>query len=92
MSIVGPIGDWRGYSRPEVDVFVNGSTSIPLTTSVRLDHAPMRHVHREFECAPGPGHLSLPLTDLFDRDVARVNEMVGDDFRHRRGLCSAVGL
>ena len=76
MSIVGPISDWRGYLQLDVDLFVDGTAPMPIWISVRLDHAPVPHVYREFECAPGRCHLVLGLTDLFNRDVARVNEVV----------------
>jgi len=71
-----PIADWRGYSTLDVEVFVDGSTPLPITISVRLDHAPVEHVYRTFDCAPGPCRLALPFADLFDRDVARVNAVV----------------
>jgi len=71
-----PIADWRRYSALDVDVFVDGATPLPITISVRLDHAPVDHVYRTFHCAPGPCHMTLRLADLFERDVARVNAVV----------------
>lgn len=71
-----PIADWRRYSVLDVDVFVDGATPLPITISVRLDHAPVDHVYHTFNCAPGPCRLTLQLADLFDRDIARVNAVV----------------
>ena len=88
---MGPIGDWRGYSQLDLDLFVDSSAPMPIAISVRLDNAPVRHVFREFECAPGPCHLTLPLTDLFDRDVARVNEVVIYSLRVAAGRSFYLG-
>ena len=71
-----PIAQWQRYSELDVDVFVEGETPIPITISVRLDNAPVDHVSRAFDCLPGPCRLAVPLADLFDRDVARVNAVV----------------
>lgn len=75
LNIVEPIDDWRGYSYLDVELFVRGSTSMPITLSIRFD-ASVPHVYREFECAAGPCHLELKLPDLFDREVLRVSEVV----------------
>jgi hypothetical protein len=71
-----PLDDWRPYSVLTIDAFVAGSAPLPVTVSVRLDHAAGDHVYRTFTCTPGPCRISLPLTDLFDRATARVNAVV----------------
>ena len=71
-----PIADWRPYAALAVDVYIEGSQPLPIHISVRIDNAPVDHVYRTFECAPGPCPLLLPLDGLFDRDAARVNAVV----------------
>lgn len=86
-----PISDWRRYAELEVDVFVDGSAPMPITISVRLDQAPVDQVYRAFDCAPGPCHLRLPFTDLFDRSVARVNTVVIYSRRAQAGRVFYLG-
>jgi hypothetical protein len=86
-----PIADWSAYSQIAVDAFVEGSTPMPLTISVRIDHADVDHVYREFTCAPGPCLLRLPFSDLFDRNVARVNAVVIHSRRDQRGRVFYLG-
>jgi len=86
-----PIADWRRYAKLDVDVYVDGSTSMPIAISVRLDKAPVDHVYRSFECAPGPCRLQLPLGELFDRDVARVNAVVIYSGRAQAGRVFYLG-
>jgi hypothetical protein len=71
-----PMADWRGYRALAVDLYVEGDEPLPVTLSVRLDNAPVDHVYRTFDCAPGPCSIRLPLAGLFDADVARVNAVV----------------
>ena len=71
-----PLDDWRPYSALTIDAYVAGSAPLPVTVSVRLDHAAVDHVYRTFACAPGPCRITLPLTGLFDRATARVNAVV----------------
>ena len=71
-----PIDDWRQYETLSVDAYVEGALPLPITISVRLDNAPVDHVHRTFDCAPGPCAIRWPLESAFDRDVARVNAVV----------------
>jgi hypothetical protein len=71
-----PIADWRPYTALAVDVYVEGTQSLPVHISVRLDNAPVAHVYRTFDCAAGPCSMLLPLAGLFDRDTARVNAVV----------------
>jgi hypothetical protein len=86
-----PIADWSAYSLIEVDAFVEGSTPMPITISVRIDHAKVDHVYREFTCAPGPCRLQLPIADLFDRSVARVNAVVIHSRHDQRGRVFYLG-
>lgn len=86
-----PIADWRAYSRIDVDAFVEGSAPMPITISVRIDHAAVDHVYREFMCAPGPCRLQLPFTDLFDRNVARVNAVVIHSRHDQQGRVLYLG-
>jgi len=86
-----PIADWRRYAELDVDVYVGGATSMPITISVRLDKAPVDHVYRTFDCGPGPCRLQLPLAGLFDRDVARVNAVVIYSSRAQAGRVFYLG-
>ncbi len=86
-----PIADWRSYSALLVDVYVAGSAPLPITISVRLDHAPMDHVYRTFDCGPGPCRITLRLAGLFDQDVARVNAVVIYSTRRYAGRTFYLG-
>ena len=86
-----PITDWSAYSQIDVDAFVEGSTPLPLTISVRIDNADVDHVFREFMCAPGPCRLQLPISGLFDRNVARVNTVVIHSRHNQRGRVFYLG-
>jgi hypothetical protein len=86
-----PIADWRPYSELEVDVFVAGDALLPVSVSVRLDNAPVDHVYRTFDCAPGQCKIELPLNGLFDRDVARVNAVVVYTSRAATGRVMYIG-
>ena len=86
-----PIADWNAYSQIDVDVFVEGSTPMPITISVRVDHADVDHVYHEFTCAPGPCRLQLRFSDLFDRNVARVNAVVIHSRQDQRGRSFLLG-
>ena len=89
--LADPIPDWRRYSTLEVDAFVEGRAPMPITISVRLDHASVDHVYRQFTCAPGPCRLQLPFADLFDRAVARVNAVVIYSERDQAGRMFFLG-
>jgi hypothetical protein len=84
-----PVADWRPYSELDVDLFVDGEAPMPITISVRLRGAD--HIYREFECAPGPCRLRLPLVGLFDRDVARVSMVVIHSLRSQAGRVVYLG-
>jgi hypothetical protein len=86
-----PTPDWRRYSTLDVELFVDGRSPMPITISVRLDHAPVDHVYRRFTCAPGPCRLQLPFADLFDRAVARVNAVVIFSERDQAGRMFYLG-
>lgn len=86
-----PIADWRRYAALDVDVYVDGSVPMPITISVRLDKAPVDHVYRTFECAPGPCRIQLRLAGLFDRDIARVNAVVIYSSRAQAGRVFYLG-
>ena len=90
-----PISDWHVYTTLAVDAFVEGAASLPISISVRLDNAPVDHVYRTFNCAPGPCVIVWPLAGLFDRDVARVNAVVfytGRDYGGRVVYLGRVAL
>jgi len=90
-----PISDWRRYTMLAVDAYVDATQPLPITISVRLDDAPVDHVYRTFDCAPGPCAMVLPLVGLFDRDVARVNAVVihsGRDYAGRVVYLGRVAL
>ncbi len=84
-----PVSDWRRYSELDVDLFVVGTLSMPITVSVRLGGAD--HVFRQFECAPGSCRLRLQLAGLFDRDVARVSMVVVHSLRTQAGRIVYLG-
>ncbi len=86
-----PVADWSAYSQIDVDAFVEGSTPMPLTISVRIDNADVDHVYHEFTCAPGPCRLQLPFSRLFDRNVARVNAVVIHSRRDQTGRVFYLG-
>jgi len=86
-----PIADWRPYGELEIDVFVAGDSLLPVSVSVRLDNAPVDHVYRPFDCAPGQCKLELPLNGLFDRNVARVNAVVVYTSRAAAGRVLYIG-
>ena len=86
-----PIADWQPYATLAVDIYVEGAQPLPIIISVRLDNAPVDHVYRPFECAPGPCRLLLPLGGLFDRDRARVNAVVIYSTRDAAGRTLYLG-
>lgn len=86
-----PIPDWQRYSALELDAFIEGTSPMPITISVRLDYAPVDHVYRQFVCAPGPCRLQLPFAELFDRAVARVNAVVIFSERDQAGRMFYLG-
>ena len=46
LVLTDPIPDWRRYSTLDVDVFVEGRSPMPITISMRLDHASVDHVYQ----------------------------------------------
>ena len=86
-----PIADWGAYNELDVDVFVGGDSLLPVSVSVRIDNAPVDHVYRNFDCAPGQCKIVLPLKGLFDRDVARVNAVVIYSSRAAAGRVLYIG-
>lgn len=86
-----PLADWRPYSTLQVDTYVAGSAPLPITISVRLDQAPVDHVYRTFECAPGPCRITLQLTKLFNTNIARVNAVVIYSTRRYAGRTFYLG-
>jgi hypothetical protein len=86
-----PLDDWQAYSALTVDAYVAGATPLPVTVSVRLDHADVDHVYRSFDCGPGACRITLPLTDLFDRRRARVNAVVIYSERAYAGMTLYLG-
>ena len=62
-----PISDWVAFSELDADVFVEGTTPMPITVSIRLRGAAVDHVYRTFQCDPGPCRLRYRLDGLFDR-------------------------
>ena len=86
-----PISDWRPYRELDVDVFVAGDSPLPVSVSVRIDNAPVDHVYRTFDCAPGECKIELPLSGFFDRDVARVNAVVVYTNRAAAGSVLYIG-
>jgi len=86
-----PISDWRAFSELDADVFVDGTRPMPITISIRLRGAKVDHVHREFQCAPGPCRLQYRLDGLFDRDVARVTMVVLHSLRSQAGRTFYLG-
>jgi hypothetical protein len=86
-----PLDDWRAYSVLTVDAYVTDTAPLPITVSVRLDHADVDHVYRTFDCAPGPCRIALPLTGLFDRARARVNAVVVYSQRRYAGRTLYLG-
>src|SRR6185295_17300219 len=86
-----PISNWSAFSELDADVFVVGTASLPITISIRLRGAAVDHVHREFQCGPGPCHLQYHLDGLFDRDVARVTMVVAHSVRSQAGRTFYLG-
>ena len=91
VSIVDPIDDWSRYTQLDVDGFVPGPEPMPVTISIRIDHADVDHVYRTFACGPGPCRLRLPLEALFDRAVSRVNAVVIYSNRAQAGRVLYLG-
>jgi hypothetical protein len=86
-----PISDWRPYAELQIDAFVGGDALLPVSVSVRLDNAPVDHVYRTIDCAPGQCKIEIPLDGLFDREVARVNAVVIYSSRAARGRVLYIG-
>lgn len=86
-----PIPNWRAYSQLDADVFVDGTSPMPITISIRLRGAGVDHVFQEFQCAPGPCHLRYQLDGLFDRSVARVTMVVLHSVRSQAGRTFYLG-
>jgi hypothetical protein len=86
-----PISDWRQYATLSVAAYVEGSLPLPITISIRLDNAPVDHVYRTFDCAPGPCAIRWPLESAFDRNVARVNAVVMHSTRGYAGRVVYIG-
>jgi hypothetical protein len=88
-------GTRRGLVSSRIGVPVAVSLLIgalwPAAAAYRIDHADADHVYREFTCAPGPCRLQLPFSDLFDRNVARVNAVVIHSRRDQRGRVFYLG-
>ena len=86
-----PISDWVAFSELDADVFVEGTTPMPITVSIRLRGAAVDHVYRTFQCDPGPCRLRYRLDGLFDRDVARVTMVVVHSVRSQAGRTFYLG-
>ncbi len=86
-----PISNWRAYSELDADVFVDGTSSMPITISIRLSGANVDNVYQAFECAPGPCRLRFRFDGLFDRSVARVTMVVVFSQRSQAGRTFYLG-
>jgi hypothetical protein len=86
-----PISNWRAYSELDADVFVDGTSPMPITISIRLSGADVDNVYQAFECAPGPCRLRFKFDGLFDRSVARVTMVVVFSQRSQAGRTFYLG-
>jgi hypothetical protein len=86
-----PISNWAAFSELDADVFVEGTTPMPITVSIRLRGAPVDHVYQTFQCGPGPCHLRYRLDGLFDRNIARATMVVVHSVRSQAGRTFYLG-
>jgi hypothetical protein len=86
-----PLSDWSAYEKLQLQVYVPGTSPLRLSVSIRLRNAPLDHVYRNFDLAPGPHLVNLSFTELFDAGQARIKELVIYSTRDHAGQVVMVG-